>query len=252
MTLLSFQKMLALLVLPAGFVWVLLLAASLYGFRRKRWKPAWFTLGLALLYAAAGNVPLGAMLLARLEATVPRVDPVTVEPFEVVFVLGGGVDDNAWGDPQLGSSGDRLYQAARMWHAGKARLLVASGVARGGARGFRNGGELSRVLWQSLGIPGQAILVVEEPCWITRDEIAAYRRLQTRFGWQRMALVSSASHMPRAMALADKAGLKVTPIGADWRGQPPGFACKWLVPQAEGFVAVQVACWELLGRSVGR
>lgn len=251
MTLFSIQKMLALLLMPAGLCWLLLLGACLVCFRRRQKPLAACLLALALLYAFAGNVHLGAALMARLESSIPPVDPAAAGPFEAVFVLGGGSEEDPLGRPQLAFSGDRIHLAARLWHLGKARLLVASGMGRDSLRGIRNGGEETRVLWRELGIPDSAILVVEEPCWITQDEIVAYHRLQTRHGWRRMALVSSASHLPRAMALARQAGLEVVPLGADWRGRPPAFQLQNLVPQANGFMDVQRACWEYLGRWVG-
>jgi uncharacterized SAM-binding protein YcdF (DUF218 family) len=131
-------------------------------------------------------------------------------------------------------------------------LLVASGLSRDGLQGIRNAGEETRTLWRDLGIPDRAILVVEDPCWITRDEISAYRRLQDRFGWKHLGLVSSASHLPRAMVLARKAGLAVTPLGANGRGRAQAFQLQSLVPQAGGFLDVNRACWEYLGRWVGR
>lgn len=252
MTLFSLQKTLALLLMPAGFLWLLLLLACRLCFRRNQKPLGVFLLAIALLYACAGNVHLGTFLMARLESSVPPMDPAAAAPFDAVFVLGGGSEEDPSGRPELGRSGDRIQLAARLWHLGRARLLVASGMGRDSLRGIRNGGEETRVLWRELGVPDRAILVVEEPCWITRDEIAAYRSLQQRHGWQRLALVSSAAHLPRAMALARRAGLEVVPLGADWRGRPLVFQLQNLVPQADGFMDVQRACWEYLGRRVGR
>ena len=180
------------------------------------------------------------------------MDLACVQPFETVFVLGGGTEEKPLGGPELGMAGDRVALAAQLWHAGKAQLLVASGCSRDRAGGFADLGQETRALWLSLGVPDQAIRVVQEPCWITRDEIAAYQRLQTRFGWRRMGLISSAWHLPRAMGLAGRAGLAVTPLGADWRGRRHPFQVRLLVPQPEGFLFVQWACWEYLGRWVGR
>lgn len=252
MTLFSLQKTLGLLAMPAGILWLLLLAAGLRCWRAGRKPFGTFLLATALLYACAGNVYVGGALLTRLEATVPRADSFPGPPFDAVFVLGGGSQENLLGHPQLDSEGDRLCMAARMWHRGEARLLVASGMNRTGLHGLRDGGEESRIIWRDLGVPDSAILVVKDPCWITRDEIAAYRRLQETFGWKRMALVSSASHLPRALNLAKKAGLPVTPVGANWRGRSLPFQLQYLVPQGEGFLDVQRACWEFLGRMVGR
>jgi uncharacterized SAM-binding protein YcdF (DUF218 family) len=249
MTLFSLQKTLALLAMPVGFLWLLLLLACLLCFRKKQKPLGLFLLVTALLYACAGNVHLGRTLMARLESGVP---PDQDGPFDAVFVLGGGSDEDAFRRPQLGYAGDRIHLAAKLWHSGKTRLLVASGMGLDRLNRVRNGGEETRVLWRELGVPDRAILVVQEPCWNTRGEISAYRRLQDRFRWKRTALVSSASHLPRALALAEKAGLAVTPIGADWRGRPLAFQLQNLVPQAEGFMDVHRACWEYLGRWVGR
>jgi len=252
MTLLALEKILALLVMPAGLLWLVLIAICILCFHRRQRTPALLLLGVILLYAAAGNVYLGSTLMGRLEAAVPPVDVATVQPFEAVCVLGGGTREDPFGQPQANASGDRIVLAARLWHAGKARVLVASGHSRDALRGERNLGEEARALWRGLGVPDAAILVVEEPCWVTRDEISAYRRLQGRFGWHRVALISSAWHLPRAMALAHRVGFEATPVGADWRSRSHPFQLQFLVPQADGFSDVQLACWEHLGHWVGR
>jgi uncharacterized SAM-binding protein YcdF (DUF218 family) len=98
-----------------------------------------------------------------------------------------------------------------------------------------------------VGIPDSAILVVPEPCWTTRDEVKAYARLRAERGWKRMALLSSASHLPRAMAFAEKAGLECTPLGADRLVHSRPFQLQYLVPQAEALDVLQRTCWEFLG-----
>jgi len=252
MFLLDLQKTLGQLALPAGLLWLLLLAAAGLLLRRRHWAPAALVLLVWGLYTAAGDFYLGTALLAGLERTIPPVDFATVEPFDAVCVLGGGTELDPWGRPILATSGDRVLTAARLWRAGKARTLVASGVALDDEGRIRDGGQETRALWRELGIPDTAIVVVAEPCWITRDEIAALRALQIRLGWERMALVSSAWHLPRALALADKAGLRCTPVGADWRGRARPLQLHRLVPQGTGFELTAIACKEYLGRRVGR
>ena len=252
MSLFALEKTVGLLAMPAGLVWLFLLASAVLSLLRKQRLPAVLFLAAALLYAIAGNVYLGSALVARLEAAVPPVDVATVAPFDAVLVLGGGSQEDPFGRPEAGLAGDRLLLAARLWHAGKARLLVTSGLSRDSLGAVRNLGEETRALWRGLGVPDAAILVVASPCWNTREEIAADRRLQFQHGWKRVGLLSSASHLPRALALARKAGLVVTPVGADWRGRPHPFQLQMLVPQADGFLDVQRACWEFLGRRVGR
>lgn len=252
MTVFALQKTLGLLAMPVGLLWLFLIAACLLCIRRRQRTPALLLLGAVLLYTAAGNVYLGSALMGRLEASIPPVDVATVPPFDAVCVLAGGTQEDPFGRPQVNTSGDRILLAARLWHAGKARMLVADGRTPDTLKGERNLGEEARTLWRGLGVPDAAILVVEEPCWTTHDEISAYRRLQSRFGWSRVALLSSAWHLPRAMALARKAGFEITPVGADWRGQQHPFQLEFLVPQAGGFTDVQLACWEYLGHLAGR
>jgi uncharacterized SAM-binding protein YcdF (DUF218 family) len=252
MTLFSFQKLLGNLMMPAGLVWLLLIAVCGVYLRRRQWGTALLLTLATLGYTAAGNFYLGATLMAGLERQLPPVNLDTVAPFDAVCVLGGGCDEDPWGDPQLSSAGDRVFLAARLWHQGKARLLVTSGMNLDGVKGLEDSGEQTRALWRQVGVPDSAILVVKEPCWITRDEIGAYRRLHDRFGWKRMALLSTASHLPRALVQAERAGLAMTPLGADWQGRSHPFEAQYLVPQGTGFRLVQLACWEILGRWAGR
>ena len=251
MSLLSLEKALAMLVMPVGLIWLLILATSLFWLRRRRPRPAVMGLALAALYACAGSTCLARRLIGSLEQRVPEVSVAALEPFDAVFVLGGGSELDPALEPELSPAGDRLFLAARLWHGGKARLLVTSGVSRDSLGGLRDGGQETRALWRSVGIPDGAILPVAEPCWNTRDEIRAYARLQSRFGWKRVGLVSSASHLPRAMALAAKAGLAVTPLGADRQGRPRAFQLQQLIPQGLGFEINDRACWEYLGRWLG-
>lgn len=249
---LALEKTVGLLGMPAGLLWLFLLASAAFCLLRRQRLPAVLFLLVAAGYALAGNVYLGSALMARLEAGVPAVDVAALAPFDAVCVLGGGSQQDPFGGAQANLSGDRIVLAARLWHAGKARLLVAGGRSRDSLGSPRDLGQETRALWRGLGVPDSAILVVDEPCWNTRDEILADRRLQLRHGWQRVGLVSSAWHLPRALALARRAGLDATPLGADWRGRPHPFQLQLLVPQQEGFLDIQRACWEWLGRRLGR
>jgi uncharacterized SAM-binding protein YcdF (DUF218 family) len=211
----------------------------------------WFLTFLFLGFGLAGNLQVGAFLMNRLESTIPSL-PENAAPLDAIFVLGGGSQVDERGRPMLSVSGDRIIEAARLWHAGKVRCLVASGSSDDSRAGRRNLGAETREIWEALGIPNTATREIEEPCFITRDEIQAYRRLKAREGWHRVGLLSSAWHLPRAMALARQAGLEAHPIPSDERGRIPRVQLWHLVPQEEGFQKSQLACWEWLGRLVGR
>jgi uncharacterized SAM-binding protein YcdF (DUF218 family) len=236
-------------IMPAGLLFVAGWAASLLMLRRAP------RLGLALFvawafYGAIGNDYLGGLLLGRLEAPYARIEPLREEAFDAIFVLGGGVYATASGEGQLGGSGDRLLLAARMYHAGLARRLVASGRSVPGIGEAWESGPVTARIWRSLGVPASAILVVEG-AYDTRMEVERYATLarERRFG--RMGLVTSAWHLRRAMRLAERAGLDVVPLPADRRGAPVYHGLLSLIPNGGGFDAVHHAAWEWVGSLAG-
>ncbi len=248
----SLQKTLAMLVMPLGLVWVLLAGMTLWSQKLRR--PA-FTAGLGFLWillALAGNPWVGRRMMAHLEQQIPTPDLERGPVLDAICVLGGGTELDAQGRPHFGISGDRLAEAARLWHSGRARCLVASGRGNDGLHGDRDLAQETRTLWMGLGVPAAAIRVVETPCFITRDEIAAYRAMSEQQHWGRVGLLSSAWHLPRAMSLARKARLDAMALPCDFQGRPRRFRPQELVPQMEGLRLTQLAAWEMLGQMVGR
>ncbi len=205
------------------------------------------------LYTVAGNVWVGNALLGSLEARIPPFRPGSLPGvFDAVFVLGGGTTLGSDGRPQLGGGGDRLALAAQVFAEHKTLRLVASGNSMAGLDQERDLAQEAATLWRGMGVPDQVILSVDTPAVNTRQEIAAYKRMVDENHWENVALISSAWHLPRALALCDKAGLEVTPLGADRRGRITSWSPYYLIPQNSGFDAVQIACYEYLGRWLGR
>ena len=246
------QKVVGRLVMPAGVLWIALFARAVYAARLARFAEASVSSGLFLAYTLSGSVFLGNGLVVALEAQVPPTAPAESDlPFDAVFVLGGGTKLDPDGAPQLSHSGDRLRRAAALWHAGETRHLVASGFSPPPM----GDGDLSwatALLWRDMGVSSKAVLYLNKPV-NTAQEIAAYRALADEEGWTKMGLVSSAWHLPRALALAERAGLDVVPLASDHRGDLRlTWDTLWLVPQPGGFELVGLWAWEVVGRAVGR
>jgi uncharacterized SAM-binding protein YcdF (DUF218 family) len=243
------QKVVGRLLMPAGLLWCLLIGISFGAAVTRHWRSAAVALLVTVLYTCAGNIWIGGALVRSLENMVKPYDVNTGAPFDAVLVLGGGTDVDATGRPQLGSYGGRITMGVRCFYAGKAPILVASGMSFTGDN--RNLAEETREIWRDLGVPDTAIVMLPK-ARITREEIAELQTLATEKGWQRIGLISSAWHLPRALVTCGDLGFAVTPIPCDWRGRSEPWWFLYLSPHHDGFERVHIGCWEWLGRSIGR
>ena len=240
------RKAIALLLMPAGLLWLALLApACLARTRRLRVAAILAFAG----YTISGSPLTGGALMSWLESPFQEIwSAGDGPPLDALLVLGGGSQASGSGHVHLGQSGDRILQAARIYRAGGTRTLVASGssVASG-----RNLAEETAAIWRELGIPRRDIVLIPGPR-NTAEEIAAFQDLAaTKDGWDRLGICTSAWHLRRAMARAETSGLDATPIPADFRGQTVPLRSPFLIPQGDGFSKVGRACWEILGLASG-
>ena len=236
------------LAMPVGLLWLVgLVALPLIAARNRR---AGALVGCALMaFTLAGSEPLGEWLLRQLEGSMWERDPFEEEPFDAVFVMGGGVHDGPTG-PSLGSSGDRAVLAARLYHVGRARTLIASGAHVPGLERSGDGVELTETLWRELGVPEDAIDRVGT-AYNSAQEIELYAAYARERHLARVGLISSAWHLRRALRLAARHDFAPVPLPADFRGDVGWFGAYSLIPSGGGAQAVHQACWEWLGAAVG-
>ena len=245
------RKLVGVCLMPMGLLW---LALGALGWRltatgHRRLGAATWAFWLAI--GLAGNGRVGDAMIGWLERDYAVVDPLQLERFDAVLVLGGGVTQAAHGQITLGESGDRVMLAARLFHTGRVETLVTSGPPFPSATPTTSIPQLTARLWEDLGIPAEAIVLVEGPR-STRAEIDRFEGLLGEQRWRRVGLLTSAYHLRRATRLCSRRGISVVPLPANLRGVTPPLRPRDLVPQAAGFGKVQLACWEILGAAAGR
>src|SRR5690606_460511 len=228
------DKLAIALISPLGCALALsLVALCLLLFRYRRSAQAVTVIAFVWLWLwSLPGVSNG--LLARLENQHPPQAISALPSAPAIVVLGGGLTATDFatdiGQPvNLGAAADRVWFAARLYHAGKAPLVVASGGNfRPGAQ--RTEAEGMALVLGDLGVPDTAI-ALETLSRNTRDNANFTGALLRQRGINRVLLVTSALHMERARRHFVAAGIEVIPAATDSESRrlPPGDS---LIPDA--------------------
>ncbi len=216
---LVFSAILTALISPLGSGWLLGVMAVIAGLTRYRWVA--LLLGLtAIVWLTVWSLPVTANWI---QAHVSRHHPPVVTDAQIaaiptagaIVVLGGGVSpptpERPW--PDLGEAADRVWQAARLWHAGRAPIILASG-GHDARSHTQSEAEAMRTLLKAFGVPDAAI-VLEARSLNTRQNAADSAAILAERNIRRIVLVTSASHMARSVSHFRAKGLEVVPVPAD-------------------------------------
>ena len=131
------------------------------------------------------------------------------------MVLGGGIAPGSSRRPQpdLNDAADRVWHAARLFHAARAPFILVSGGHDPEASRYSEA-QAMRMLLIDLGVPPAAILL-EEISRNTRQNASESSKILRDRGINQILLVTSASHMARALTHFEPTGLQVTPAQTD-------------------------------------
>ncbi len=201
------------------------------------------------------STPWVAWALAMpLESQHPPV-PVQASPVaDAVLVLGGALASPMPPEqPHIGfgMAAERVWHAAALVRAGKARWVLAVGGNRPGYEDVAPESQAMAEVLRALGVPAQAIRQ-EGDSRNTRENASFSRPLVRAVGARRVLLVTSALHMPRALQEFQTAfagsGVTFIPAAtdADALGDEPAGVSAWL-PEAKALEASTRAVKEYLG-----
>lgn len=217
-------KLLPYFLFPTTWVILLMVAALILLWRRSTAKA-----GIALFAAIAllwvfASPRVSAFLLGSLEAFYPPQAIEALPQADAIVLLGGGVELAAPPrmEPDLNEAADRLWYAARLYHAGKAPLIIVSGGQVFPQLGLKTEAEYHVDLLLQLGVPRKAI-VLEMRARNTEENATfiaqlMHERLQSKTSAitpPQVLLTTSAAHQPRAMLLFEQAGLLPTAATCD-------------------------------------
>jgi uncharacterized SAM-binding protein YcdF (DUF218 family) len=232
-----------------------LLAAVFLAMRRRR-----LALGVAMVAFAGlwvGSLPVVAQaLIASLERQYPPMTLQATPEADVIVVLGGAL---APPDPPrrpyfaLGQSAGRIWHAARLYKAGKAKTIVIAAGNQPGLEHLQSEAEVIAEMLVSLGVPAGAIKR-ESRSRTTRENAMNVKALIQELGGKRVLLVTSAQHMPRAVKTFTKvwanSGIEFSPASADGLGRQPNDSIFVWIPSPNALLGVSKALKEYAGTAV--
>ena len=215
------SKLLPQLIYPLGLGLLLQLIAI--GGRKRRWALPLSITGWLVIAVPAMPVVSDA-LLRQLEDQAAALTPKSIPQVDAVLVLGGGIRPApAKGlGVEVNEAGDRLLCGVRLWKQGTAPVLITSGarVSFQPDDPIAPEAVLSQQLAQELGVPASAVLLNDQ-ARTTAEEAQRINKLAAEQGWKQLILVTSAFHMPRALAsFRRQSDLQIIPVACDYQLDP--------------------------------
>jgi uncharacterized SAM-binding protein YcdF (DUF218 family) len=224
------SKFLPQFIYPTGLIFLLLLLALV--FHRRRRLRNWLLIVSLLILFLAGNRWVSTSLARSLEWRYPPLQAGQQAP--VIIVLAGGTEplEPPRQTVELNGAGDRVLYAAHLYRQGAAPLLLlCGGDIPWMDTSAASPAEDMQTLLLEMGIPKEA-LILETRSQNTSENAANCAGMLKDRGIDEAILVTSATHMPRAMMLFADQGLKLTPAPTDYAVTEEGWAQLWQTPGA--------------------
>ena len=234
---------------------VLALVLLVYCFLVRKQRPKLFQISYVVsvvLLLVAGCPAVDGWLTGSLERQYADADADSYPSAQAIVILGGAIHmpNAAHHASGIINPSDRLLLALRLYHAGKAPLVILSGgnnplVSVGVPE--QPEADVMRRLLVEWGIP-DAMIEVEGGSINTHENATFSRWLLAKRGINRILLVTSAAHMPRAAAAFRKVGFEVVAAPADFQtGWGESSAILRWIPDASALVGSTKAIREWLG-----
>jgi len=208
----------------------------------------WLVAASVALIALAGWSPLGNALIVPLEQRFPIWDASRGAPDGIV-VLGGVIAEDvsaARGVVALNEAAERLIVAAELARRYPTARVVFSGGSNALIMDEAPEAGFAVQQLQALGVARERI-VAEEQSRNTIENAVFSRLLADPKPGERWLVVTSAYHMPRAIAAFRSAGFPVEAYPVDWRTRGPIDALRPFASLGDGLRRTDTAVHEWVG-----
>lgn len=226
------SKFLTFIVMPIGIVCILLFFSIIIKNRSKSKKLV--VSAFIFLYFFTNPFIVNELLLWW---EVPPTSIVEVKPHDIGIILTGGtINDDKLPKENifLGISSDRIGQAVELYKRGKInKILVSGGMIKILGETQKNEvEEIAKYLIIS-GVPKENIFLETKAQNTRENAVNCSKILKKQFANQRYILITSGFHLERAIGCFKKAGILVTPFGANYFSHERKFFLYHLFPKED-------------------
>lgn len=243
------SKILWFCLQPSGLLLILLLAGAALLYTRHWRAGRRFVVAGAALLLVGGLLPLAAWLILPLEDRFPRTD-LSGGGVDGIVVLGGMEDGRVAagrGTHALNEAAERLTETAALARRYPAAKVVFTGAAITILTSSGSAAEATALMLGDLGVGGEGRLLLEREARSTWENAVFAKRLAQPKPGERWLLVTSAAHMPRAIAVFRKVGFAVKPWPVDYRTAGRQDAWRLFDAPSEGLKRFEAALREWIG-----
>ena len=242
------SKVLAFALTPSNVIGIIALLGVLTLILKRDGLGKSLLVASALMFAIDGWSPLGPTLLGVLENRFPT--PQIEGRVDGIVMLGGAVDTHittARHSDTLTDAGERVTETGMLaTRYPEAKIILSGGSDHLVSVETMTESAVARDILTATGVRS-ARIVIEEDSRNTCENAIESRKLANPASGARWLLVTSASHMPRAVACFRRAGFDVIPYPVDFRTEGPADFLRPVRKAAEGLTAIDLAAHEWTG-----
>ena len=244
------QKIISNLILsPSLFVIIVLfLAFCVRRFNMDRKIISKFMIFIAIFVYIFSIDPTKDIVLKPLEKRYAPINKEQLCEGDVYILLGGGISEDAplsFGQNGIPSEASvvRMVEVVRLYKKDKKKIIVSGGKTPG--KSISEASVYKKFLID-MGIE-QEYIIMEAESRTTAENSNMTKKIMKDYGFERGVLITSATHMPRAIKSFERNGMEVVAAPCGYAAHYGSYGIQAFLPRASNIELITRGLWEYVG-----